>query len=143
MAASVDAEFDELSYRVIGVALEVHHALGPGLLESMYHAAMRVALRHRGFKYESEVRVPVQFEGESIGVARIDLIIDKSLILELKAVHALHDVHIAQVRAYLILSGLTVGLLMNFNSSKLVVRRVVLTGCCSDESTSRPARSVT
>lgn len=126
MIDALDAEFDERSYRVIGVALEVHHALGPGLLESMYHAAMRIALRHRGFKYETEVRVPVQFEGESVGVARIDLIIDRSLVLELKAVHSLHDIHFAQVRAYLVLSELKLGLLMNFNSSKLVVRRVVL-----------------
>ena len=126
MTISVEGEFDDLSYRVIGVALEVHQVLGPGLLESMYHAAMRVALRHRGFKYESEVRVPVRFEGVSVGVARIDLIVDQSLILELKAVDALHDVHLAQVRAYLSLTGFKLGLLMNFNSAKLVVRRVVL-----------------
>lgn len=121
----MDAQFDDLSYRVIGAALEVHHALGPGLLESMYHAAMRVALEHRGFPYEAEVRVPVQFEGESVGVARIDLVVDRSLIVELKAVDVLHDIHFAQVRAYLILTGLKVGLLINFNSSRLVIRRVV------------------
>ncbi len=125
MSTIPEGEFDDLSYRVIGVALEVHQALGPGLLESMYHAAMRVALRHRGFRYASEVRVPVLFEGVAIGVARIDLVIDDSLVLELKAVDSLHDVHLAQVRSYLILSGLKVGLLFNFNSTKLIVRRVV------------------
>ena len=126
MTISVEGEFDDLSYRVIGVALEVHQVLGPGLPEFMYLAAMRVALRHRGFKYESEVRVPGRFEGVSVGVARIDLIVDQSLILELKAVDALQDVHLAQVRTYLSLTGFKLGLLMNFNSAKLVVRRVVL-----------------
>jgi GxxExxY protein len=121
----MDGEFDELSYRVIGCALEVHHSLGPGLLESIYHSAMRVAFEHRAIEYQSEVRVPVIFEGVSVGVARVDLVVDQGLIVELKAVDALHDIHFAQVRAYLILLGLNVGLLLNFNSPKLVIRRVV------------------
>ena len=84
----MDGEFDDLSYRVIGAALEVHHVLGPGLLESMDHAAMKVALEHRGFSYESEIRVPVNFEGVAIGFARIDLVVDGRLIVELKAIDA-------------------------------------------------------
>ena len=121
----MDGEFDAMSYRVIGAALEVHHSLGPGLLESTYHAAMRVALDHRGIAYESEVRVPVQFEGVRVGLARIDLVVDSAIVVELKAVDALHDIYFAQVRAYLILTGLNVGLLLNFNSPRLVIRRVV------------------
>ena len=104
---------------------EVHHALGPGLLESIYHSAMRVALEHRAIGYQSEVRVPVAFEGVSIGVARVDLVVDQSLVVELKAVDALHDIYFAQVRAYLILLRLKVGLLLDFNAPKLVIRRVV------------------
>ncbi len=121
----MDGEFDELSYRVIGAALEVHHVLGPGLLESIYHAAMRVALDHRGMSYESEVRVPVGFEGVPVGSARIDLVVERKLVVELKAVGALHDIYFAQLRSYLILMRLNVGLLLNFNASRLVIRRVV------------------
>ena len=80
MATSIDGEFDELSYRVIGVALEVHQILGPGLLESVYHAAMRVALRHREFNFESEVRVPVRFEGVSVGVAHAKLVVRRVVL---------------------------------------------------------------
>jgi GxxExxY protein len=122
---TLDTEFDSLSYRVIGAALEVHHILGPGLLESTYHAAMRVALEHRGIAYESEIRVPVQFEGVPVGMARIDLVVEGALVVELKAVDALHDIYFAQIRAYLLLTRLKVGLLLNFNSPRLVIRRVV------------------
>lgn len=119
-------EFEELSSRVIGAALDVHKALGPGFLESVYQKAMEVALEHRNLPRERQKEVHVFFEDVDVGLHRLDLVIDGQIILELKAVKALEEVHFAQVRAYLRATGLRVGLLLNFNSATLVIKRIVL-----------------
>jgi GxxExxY protein len=118
--------FEELSGQAIAAALAVHRELGPGFLESVYHAAMLVSLTHRSIAFESQVPVDIAFESVPVGRARIDLIVGKEIILELKAVESLHDIHFAQVRSYLRAAGLRVGLLFNFNAPALVVRRIVL-----------------
>jgi GxxExxY protein len=118
--------FELLSGRVIGAALAVHRELGPGFLESVYHAAMRVALAHRCIPFESERRVETKFEGVVVGQARIDLIVGSEIVLELKAVDKLRDVHFVQLRSYLRATRLRVGLLFNFNAAILTIRRMVL-----------------
>jgi GxxExxY protein len=86
---------------------------------------MRTALRHRGIVFQSEKEVTILFEGEEAGVHRLDLVVENELVVELKAVKALEDVHFAQVKSYLRATRLHVGLLFNFNAPTLVVKRVV------------------
>jgi GxxExxY protein len=119
-------EFEELSSRILGAAVDVHKALGPGFLESIYQRAMEVALEHRGISFHSQQDVRVYFEGIDVGVHRLDLVVDSQIILELKAVKALEDIHFAQLRSYLKATGLRTGLLLNFNAPTLVIKRVVL-----------------
>jgi GxxExxY protein len=119
--------FEVLSGRVIEAAICVHRQLGPGFLESVYESALRVALRNRGIMYQSQREVLVFYEGEEVGVHRLDLVVEDQIVVELKAVKQLEDIHFAQVRSYLKATRLEVGLLMNFNASTLLVKRIVLT----------------
>jgi GxxExxY protein len=117
--------FEALSKRVIEAAIAVHRELGPGFLESIYECAMKAALTHRGIRFDSQKDVTIYFEGEEVGIHRLDLVVENELVVELKAVKALDEIHFAQVRSYLRASGLHVGLLMNFNAPTLIVKRVV------------------
>ncbi|MBN2216475.1 MAG: GxxExxY protein [Pirellulales bacterium] len=119
-------DFEPLSGQILEAAVDVHKELGPGFLESIYENAMKTALHHRGIAHEAQKEVTVVFEGESVGIHRLDLLVANQIIVELKAVKALEDVHFAQVRSYLKATGLHVGLLLNFNSPTLVVKRIVL-----------------
>ncbi len=118
-------QFDELSGRVIEAAIAVHRELGPGFLEAIHESALKTSLRHRGIVYESQKEVTVFFEGEEAGVHRLDLVVEGQIVVEIKAVKALEDMHFAQVRSYLKATGLHVGLLLNFNAPTLIVKRVV------------------
>jgi GxxExxY protein len=117
--------FEPLSACIIQTAIEVHKALGPGFLESIYHRALRVALTQEAIPYENQKEVRIRFEGVDVGVHYLDLIVDGQIILELKAVKELDDIHFAQVKSYLKATGLRVGLLMNFNAPRLTVKRIV------------------
>ncbi|MGI6419201.1 MAG: GxxExxY protein [Thermoguttaceae bacterium] len=119
-------QFDDLSGRVIRAAIAVHRELGPGFLETIYENALKTALCHRGMTYETQKEVTVFFEGEEAGSHRLDLVVERELVIELKAVKALEDIHFAQVKSYLKATGLRVGLLLNFNAPTLIVKRVVL-----------------
>ena len=101
---------------VIGAAIEVHRALGPGLLEAVYEEALFLELNQRGLGVARQVEIPVSYKGEELGVGfRADLIVNKSLLLELKSVSAITDIHLAQVITYLRFLGFKRGLLLNFN----------------------------
>jgi GxxExxY protein len=119
-------QFEDLSAQVIGAALAVHKGLGPGFLESTYHAAMRVSLAHRVLPFQSELAFDIAFEEVLIGRARIDLIVGNEIVVELKAVDKLRDVHYAQLKSYLRATSLRVGLLFNFNAPTLTIKRMVL-----------------
>lgn len=118
-------DFDPLSGRILNAAVRVHRALGPGYLESIYHAAMRLALTQEGLDFENEAEVQVFFDGVEVGTHYLDLLIERQIVVELKAVKHLEDVHYAQVRSYLKATGLHVGLLLNFNAPVLASKRVV------------------
>jgi GxxExxY protein len=118
-------EFEELSSRVIGAAIHVHRELGPGYLESIYHRALRVALDKRGIPFLDQQPVTVHYEGLPVGQGRLDFLVEGQLVVELKSVNALHDVHFAQLRSYLKATGIRKGLLLNFNAPKLEIRRVM------------------
>jgi GxxExxY protein len=113
-------EFDVLSNRVIGCAIEVHRELGPGLLESVYRRCLVQELREAGIKCEVESPGKVHYKGIDLDCGfRVDLLIEKELIVELKAVDRLLSVHEAQLLTYLKLCNVKTGLLMNFNSRAL------------------------
>jgi GxxExxY protein len=119
-------QFEDLSAEVIGAALAVHKALGPGFLESIYHAAMRVSLTHHALPFESQIPFEISFEGMVVGRARVDLIVADEIVLELKAVDRFRDVHFAQLNSYLRATSLRLGLLFNFNAPTLTIKRMVL-----------------
>jgi GxxExxY protein len=119
-------EFEALSGRILEAAVAVHKALGPGFLESVYQRAMAVALRHRELPFHEQKEIHIIFEEEDVGIHRLDIVVGDLIVVELKAVKAFDDIHYAQVKSYLKATGLHVGLLLNFNSPTLVVKRVVL-----------------
>jgi GxxExxY protein len=119
---------NELSQVVIGLAIEVHRELGPGLLESVYQECLYYELVQHGFKVEKEKPVPVVYKEVELEMGfRIDLLVEDKLVIELKSVRELHDVHMAQVLSQLKLTKLKLGLLMNFNVALLKdgIKRVV------------------
>ncbi len=119
---------NELSNIVIGLALRIHKALGTGLLESAYRESLFYEINKAGLYVEKEKPMPLIYEEVKLDIGyRTDLIVEHKLVLELKSVEALNDVHLAQLLTYLKLSGCKLGLLMNFNVAILKngIRRVV------------------
>ncbi len=113
-------EFDELSKRVIGCAIEVHRYLGPGLLESTYEQCVAHELSLAGIAFQMQPPLPVEYKGLKLDCGyRIDLLIDNSLIVELKSVAQLLPIHEAQILTYMKLSRVGMGLLINFNVTRL------------------------
>lgn len=109
---------DELTDKVIGSAIRVHKELGPGLLESAYQECLFYVLRKDGLLVEKEKPIPIKFEDVELDCGyRTDLLVEKRLVLELKAVENLNKVHFAQVLSYLKLGNFPLGLLLNFNVS--------------------------
>ena len=119
-------EFEALSGRILEAAVAVHKTLGPGFLESVYQKAMEVALRHRDIPFEDQKEIYIRFEDVEVGLHRLDLVVAAEIVVELKAVKALEEIHYAQVKSYLKATGFHVGLLLNFNAPALVIKRVVL-----------------
>ncbi|RMF09057.1 MAG: GxxExxY protein [Candidatus Neomarinimicrobiota bacterium] len=119
---------NEITQNIIGAAIEVHKNLGPGLLESVYEICLYKELVSKGFTVKRQLGLPVIYKGEKCDLGfRIDLLVENKVVIELKSVDALNDIHIAQLLTYLKLSELNLGLLINFNVTKLVdgVKRVV------------------
>ena len=119
---------NEISSIIIGAAIEVHKQLGPGLLESSYEICLAYELRLRGLKVETQVALPVTYKDVNLEAGyRIDLLIEKKVIIEVKAVDGFSDIHLAQILTYLKLSEIKLGLLLNFNVHKMTegLKRVV------------------
>jgi GxxExxY protein len=111
---------DRLAARIIGCAIEVHRTMGPGLLESIYRECLLIELAVQGLDVECERMIAVDYKGRPLRARlRIDLVVDNSIIIELKAVEGLRPVHSAQVMTYLRLTGYLAGLLINFNEVTL------------------------
>ena len=114
-------ERDLLTEKVIGCAIEVHRALGPGLLESAYQHCLVHELRLGGIAFQAEVAVPVEYKGLRLECSyRLDVIVENRLILELKSVDAILGIHEAQLLTYMKLTRIPTGLLINFNAARLV-----------------------
>jgi GxxExxY protein len=127
LVSTLPPDLEDLVQRTIGALLDVHRELGSGMSESVYAAAVRLELEARGIPFESEKRVPVRYKGRLIGHCRIDLLVDRRLVVEVKSVECIHSVHVAQVVSYLRVTGTHIGLLVNFNVPLLKqgLRRVV------------------
>ena len=112
----------------IASCIAVHRELGPGLLESIYSKAVRLELSAAGIKFEYEKQIPVRYRGELLCHQRLDLVLEDKVVVEIKCVERLNPVHHAQLLSYLRVSGLRVGLLMNFNVAILQdgLKRIVL-----------------
>lgn len=120
---------DLLTREVIGAAIEVHRSLGPGLLESAYQRCLAYEINLRGLEVITEVPVPVAYKEVHLDHGyRIDLLVNRSLVVETKTVEFLNDVHLAQILTYLRFGGFAKGLLLNFHVKRMTdgIRRVVL-----------------
>lgn len=118
----------EMTQRIIGAAMKVHSALGPGLLESAYEACLEYELTADGFEVERQKQLPIAYRDVRLDCGyRLDLLVDNAVVVELKAIDTLADIHSAQLITYLKLSGCKVGLLINFNVTHLHdgIRRVI------------------
>ena len=116
---------EELTGRIIACAIEVHKALGPGFLESIYEAALVVELKRAGLRVEQQKPLPIFYREVMVGEHRLDLLVEDKIVVELKAISELEDIHFAIVRSYLKAAGLEHGLLLNFAAMPLTVKRVI------------------
>ena len=106
----------DLIYQVNGSAIEVHKYLGPGLLESVYHTCLKKELTIRGFEFQTELIIPVNYKGLELETGlRCDLLVEKSLVVELKAIEKVLPIHEAQILTYMKLLEIPIGLILNFN----------------------------
>jgi GxxExxY protein len=113
-----------LTERIIAAAIRVHKEIGPGFLEIMYEEALAIELASSGITFERQRLLPIFYREHLIGEHRLDLLVEGSVIVELKAISALEDIHFAIVRSYLKASNLTDALLLNFATARLTVKRV-------------------
>ena len=117
--------FEKLSQVIIGAAIKVHKELGSGFLESIYEEALKIELSETNVNYEFQKEIKIEYLGKEVGTHRLDLIIEKKIIVEPKAVKELTDAHFAQLISYLKATDLKVGLLLNFAKPILEIKRVV------------------
>jgi GxxExxY protein len=113
-------EIKNLVYEVNGLAIEVHKELGPGLLESVYQRCLIYELKQNGYRFETELKIPIRYKNEYIDAdLRCDLVIEETLVLELKTVESLISIHEAQLLTYMKLLKMPIGMLLNFKCSNL------------------------
>ena len=119
---------DPLTQKIIGAAIEVHRILGPGLLESIYEEALCTEFELQSIAYERQVAVSVIYKGQTITGQRLDILVEREVVVEIKAVATLPDVAMAQVLSYLKATGLNRALLINFGESRLIngIKRISL-----------------
>lgn len=120
----VEISDKDLTGRIIGAALRVHKVLGPGFLESVYEEALCLELDALGISYERQKTIPIRYRGRKVGEHRPDLLVSGRVVVELKAIRELANVHFATVRSYMKASGLTSGMILNFATMPLTVKRV-------------------
>jgi len=117
--------YKELSYKVVGCAMEVHKELGPGFLESVYEAAMVVELEKQGIQFALQTQFPVIYKGVLVKHFIADMVIANEIVVELKAISKIGNIEKAQVINYLKATGLKLGLLINFGQTSLQFERIV------------------
>ncbi len=118
-------KYSELTAKIIGAAMEVHNNLGNGFQEVIYQRALSIELNLRGIAHEREKEMKLTYKGYEIGTRRADFFIEDKIMVEIKAVKELEDVHLAQAINYLEAYGLEIGLLINFGNTSLQFKRVM------------------
>jgi GxxExxY protein len=116
--------WEEVTHGIIGCAMQVHRILGTGFQEVIYQRALELEMTAKGIVFEREKELPICYRGEQIGVSRVDFLVEKSVIVELKAVIRLEEVHLSQLSNYLEAYQMHVGLLINFGARSLKFKRV-------------------
>ena len=116
--------YKELSFAVVGAAMEVHKVLGPGYLEAVYHKALEHELKARGLPFESRKCLRIYYKDLLVGEYEADLLVDDNIVLELKSVSAINANHIAQVHHYLAATGFRLGIILNFGAESLGMKRI-------------------
>lgn len=122
----IDILYKELSYRIIGLAMQVHSELGNGFLEKVYENALIVLFERENIKAEQQKYLELDYYGKNIGNYIADILVEDRVILELKMVDKISDIHVAQVINYLKITKKQLGIILNFKSNKLEYKRVVL-----------------
>ena len=115
---------EDLSQKIIGAAIEVHRSLGPGFLESLYEEALCIELDNLGIPYERQKTLEIRYRDHKIGEHRLDLLIASKLVVELKAVKEIEPIHFTIVRSYVKASNATSGIILNFSTMPLTIKRV-------------------
>lgn len=116
---------EEITYRIIACAMEVHKKLGPGYPEYIYHRALIVEFKLQNVTFEDEYDIKIYYKGEHIGVRRVDFLVEKIIPVEIKAVTELSDINIAQAKNYLEAGEIEIGLLINFGATSLQFKRMI------------------
>jgi GxxExxY protein len=116
---------EALTERIIGAAIEVHRRLGPGFLESVYEKALIIELQKRGLALVNQMEVIVIYDDKEVGRHRLDLLVEDTIVVDLKAIKNLEDIHFAMVRSQLRAAGRQHGLLLNFAKTTLECKRVI------------------
>lgn len=125
MKSGKDLEHEDLTDKIIGCAIEVHKKLGPGFLESIYENAFVIELDKQNLQVEKQREVVIKYDGVEVGRHRLDLIVNDTIVVELKAVKNIEDIHFAIVKSYLKALGKEHGLIINFSKPVLGVKRVI------------------
>ena len=115
---------DELTYSIIGCAMKVHNTLGNGFQEVIYQRCLAIEMERAGIDFGREVDQTIFYDGVAVGTRRADFIVDNRVVVEIKALTALDDVHTAQVKNYVVAYGFRIGLLINFGAMSLEYRRI-------------------
>ena len=116
---------EEITYKIIACAMEVHRKLGPGYPEYIYHRAIIIEFRLQNVYFEDEFEIKIYYKGEQVGIRRVDFLVDKEVPVEIKAATELSDLNIAQAKNYLEAGGIEIGLLINFGASSLQFKRMI------------------
>ncbi|MCL4509943.1 MAG: GxxExxY protein [Bacteroidetes bacterium] len=117
-------KYSAITEKIIGCAMKVHNTLGNGFQEVIYQRALAIKLSNAGIDFAREVEIPIHYDGQEIGTRRADFLVDGKVLVELKALTSLEDVHLAQCLNYLEAYGLEIGLLINFGAKRLEFRRL-------------------
>ncbi len=116
---NAEMEKDELTYKIIGCAMRIHNTLGNGFQEVIYQRCLSIELEKEGLSFEREKEQPIFYEGTHVGTRRTDFVVENQIIVELKALINLEDVHLAQAKNYVVAYNFTKGLLINFGATSL------------------------
>ena len=122
---NMELEHKELTEKIIGAAIQVHQQLGPGFIESIYEKALMIELDKRGLQVKEQQEVVIKYDDIEVGRHRLDLFVENFIVIELKAIKDLEDIHFAIVRSYLKSVDKKHGLLLNFAKVKLEIKRVI------------------